>query len=107
MLPGHRCPPNVQNGEAMRSYCTAQGIVSNLLGQNIMEDNMRNRMCIHIHYFPHIYMTGSLSSTAEIDITWYINYTLKIFKNKSSKKKLCINQILVGRPRGIKGKGRL
>ena len=30
----------------MRSYCTAQGTISNLFGSNMMEDNMRKRMYI-------------------------------------------------------------
>ena len=32
----------------MRSYCTAQGTISNLLGQNMMEDNMRKIMCTYM-----------------------------------------------------------
>ena len=47
----------IQNGQAMRSYCIAQGNVSNFLRQNIMEDNIRN---------VYVYMTGSLCYIAEI-----------------------------------------
>ena len=32
----------------MRSYFTAQGTGSNLLGQNVMEDNMRKKMNIYV-----------------------------------------------------------
>ena len=31
----------------MRSYCTAQGTRSNLLGQTMMGDNVRKGMCIY------------------------------------------------------------
>ena len=31
----------------MRSYCTAQGTIPNLLGQNMMEDSMRKKKCIY------------------------------------------------------------
>ena len=52
---------NIQNGQATRSYCTAQGTMSNLLRQNMMEDTMRKHVSIG--------MTGSLCCTAEIDTT--------------------------------------
>ena len=29
----------------MRPYCTAQGTISSLLGETMMEDNMRKRIC--------------------------------------------------------------
>ena len=47
----------------MRSYCIAQRPIFSLLGQNMMEDNMRKRMYMDIY----IYMTGSLCYTAEIE----------------------------------------
>ena len=30
----------------MKSYCTAQGTISTLLGQKVMEDGMRKIMCV-------------------------------------------------------------
>lgn len=30
----------------MKSYCTAQGSISNLLEQTMMEDNVKKEMCI-------------------------------------------------------------
>ena len=33
-----------------RSYCTVQGTISNLLGQNMMEDNMRKRIWVTLLY---------------------------------------------------------
>ena len=61
----------------MRSYYIAQGTMSNLLGQTLMEDNIRKEMCIcmyiyiyiHIHTHTHICMTASLCYTAEISPT--------------------------------------
>ena len=44
----------------MKSYCTAQGTISNLSGQTIMEDKKGNG---------YIGMTGSLCYTAEIGTT--------------------------------------
>ena len=38
-----RCKPL-----AMKSYCTAQGTISNLLGQHMMEDKMRKRMYMYV-----------------------------------------------------------
>ena len=32
----------------MRSYCTAQGTMSSLLGQTMMEENMRKGMYIYV-----------------------------------------------------------
>ena len=49
--------------------------ISNCLWWNMMEDNVRKRMCVCIHTHTHththtyIYMTGSLCCTAEIDRT--------------------------------------
>lgn len=51
--------------------CIARGTLSCLLGQTMMEDNMRKRM----HRY--VCMTGSLCCTAEIDIALQLNYTLK------------------------------
>ena len=42
----------------MKSYCTAQGSISNLLEQTMMEDNIRMCVCV--------YEIGSLCCTAEI-----------------------------------------
>ena len=33
----------------MRSYCTAQGTLSSLLGKNVMREGMRKRMHILMH----------------------------------------------------------
>lgn len=44
----------------MKPYYAAQGAVSNLLGQNIIEDNM-------VKECTYICMTGTLSCIAEID----------------------------------------
>ena len=38
---------SLQNAGAVGSFCAAQGTVSNLLGQNMMQDNVRKRMCIY------------------------------------------------------------
>ena len=35
---------SIQNGYAMRSCCTAQGILSSLLGWTMMDDNMKKRI---------------------------------------------------------------
>ena len=59
---GSRRGMDWENGRRTRSYCTAQGTISNLLGQNMMEDNMRKNM--------YIGMTGSLCYTAEIGRTF-------------------------------------
>ena len=83
----------------MRFCCIAQGTISNLLGQTMMEDN-RGKKRIHIyiythtyihiyihthththtHTYIHIYMTGPLCSVAEIDTTLLI----KNLKNKNN-----------------------
>ena len=34
----------IQNGQAMRSYCTAQGTISSLSGQTMKEANIRKGM---------------------------------------------------------------
>ena len=38
----------------MGSYCTAQGTISSLLGQNITEDSMRKRMCRYVGLHPYV-----------------------------------------------------
>ena len=50
----------------LKSYCIAQGTLSSLLGKNMMEDNMRKRMCIHTHTHTHDWVT---CCTTEIDRT--------------------------------------
>ena len=42
------CCYYIQNGQAMRSYCTAQGTESSLLQKNMMEDNLRKQLYIYI-----------------------------------------------------------
>ena len=41
-------------------YCTAQGTISNLLGENMMEDSVRKRMCIFtyicVYTYTHMYI---------------------------------------------------
>ena len=44
-----------------------QGTISGLLGQNMMEDNMRKRMCVYIYIY--IYIKLGYCCTAEIDRT--------------------------------------
>ena len=39
----------IYNGQAMRSYCTAQGTMSNLLGWNMMEDSMKKKKRMYIY----------------------------------------------------------
>ena len=39
---------DIQSGEAMRSYCTAQGTINNLLEQDMMEDNMSKIMYLYV-----------------------------------------------------------
>ena len=61
----------IQNGKAMRSYYTAQEIISNLLEQNMMEDEKKNvytYVCVCVRARACVHMTGSLCCTAEIDI---------------------------------------
>ena len=63
----------IQNGKAMWSYYTAQEIISNLLEQNMMEDEKKNVytyvcVCVSARTRARVYMTGSLCCTAEIDI---------------------------------------
>ena len=75
----------VQKGYAMRPYCIAQGTVSNLLGQNMMEDNIRKGIWVTL--------LQSRNCT-----TFYINYTLilKSKKHLSEKRrgKSCFNQFV-------------
>ena len=69
----------IQNGWVMRSYGTAQGTISNLLGQTMMEDTMRKRMCmcvcacvcacVFVCGRAYVCLTGSLCCVAEIDTT--------------------------------------
>ena len=60
----------------MGSYGTAQGTLSNLLGLNIMEDNISN---------VYICMTGSLCCNSR---NWYnIVNQLYFYKNEKKKKK--------------------
>ena len=40
----------------MRSCCTAQGPMGNLLGQNMMEDNMRKRTYVYKSTYAYIYI---------------------------------------------------
>ena len=39
---------SIKTGTAMRSCCTAQGTLSNLLGWNMVEDSMRKRMYVSV-----------------------------------------------------------
>ena len=55
----------------MRSYCTAQGTLSSLLGQNMMGDDMRKRM--------YICMTWSLCYTAELAQHYKSTVIIKFF----------------------------
>ena len=59
----------IQSGEGMRSCCTAQGTISNLLGQTMMEDNMREYDWVTL-------------LTAETGTTLWIDY---VFINKTNK----------------------
>ena len=64
----------------VKSYGTAQGTIPNLLGQNVMEGNIRKGMCVNMYDWV----------TAVYSRNWHnivINYTL--IKNKN------INEILV------------
>ena len=55
----------IQNGQAVKkSYRMTQGTESNLWGQNMMEDDMRKRMCIYMCIY--IYISRSLCCTTEI-----------------------------------------
>ena len=45
---------DISNGQAMRSYCTAQGTMYSLLGWSTMEDNIRKRMYIYIHTYIYV-----------------------------------------------------
>ena len=56
----------------MRSCCIAHGTASSLLWWNMMDDNVRKKMC------KYICMTGSLCCVVEIDRTLQINCNLKI-----------------------------
>ena len=46
---------NTQNGYAMTSYYTAQGTISNLLGQSMKEDNIRKGKK-NIYIYTHTYI---------------------------------------------------
>ena len=42
----------------MRSYCTGQGTISNLLGQNMMEESIRKTMYVYymcVYIYTYIY----------------------------------------------------
>ena len=39
----------------MRSYCTAQGNISNLLGKNMMEGSMSKRIYIYMYIYTYIH----------------------------------------------------
>ena len=56
----------IQNGQAIRSYCVAQGTISSLLGQTMMGDNIRKGMCVCTYTHTYINMTGSLYCTTGI-----------------------------------------
>ena len=40
----------------MRSYCIAQGTIFTVLGQTIMEDNIRKGMCMYIYICVCVYV---------------------------------------------------
>ena len=58
----------IYNGSVMRSYFVAQRTTSNLLGQNMIEDNMRKRMCVYI------YTTRSLCAVQQ-KLAWHCEST--------------------------------
>ena len=47
----------IESRLTLRSYCTAQGTLSSLLGQTMMEDNMGKRMCVYIYIPIYIYLS--------------------------------------------------
>ena len=64
-----RCKVLHLNGQAMRSYSTAQKTVSSLLGQNMIEDDMRKIcvcVCVCVYTHIHIYTPGSLCYTQNL-----------------------------------------
>ena len=57
----------------MRSYCIAQGTVSNFLWQKMMEDNMRMRMYINV-WLDHIAVQEKLTQHCKSTILYVDMY---------------------------------
>ena len=71
----------------MRSYCAAQGTISNFLGVTWWKI-VWEKECVYIYVWRVcvcvcVWVTGSQCCTAEIDTTLYINYTLVKIKVKN------------------------
>ena len=69
----------------MRPYSTAQGIISNLLGQTIMEDSMRKRMYIYMY-------DGITLLSAETGTTFVNQLKLKKIQIRSSRRGAVVNE---------------
>ena len=52
----------------MRTYCIAQGIISNLFRQNMIEDSMRTKMYIYV-WLGHYAVQQKLTQHCKLTIT--------------------------------------
>ena len=65
----------------MRSYCIAQGTISNLWEKIMMEDNMKKRMCVCVCVCVCIYMYNWV--TLLYSRNWY-NTVSQLYFNKKN-----------------------
>ena len=80
----------------MRSYCIAQGTVSSLLGQTIMEDNRRKGMCVYMYEYMcvYIYIDRYDRVTLLFCRNWHnIVNQLYLIKNMLNKKQLSLRKL--------------
>ena len=70
---------HIQKRQTMRSNCTAQGTISNPLGQTMMGNNIKKRICIYMYVCTHMYVYTYIHIRMYTHIYTYVGIHIHIY----------------------------